>query len=283
MEPLVSIIIPVYNRQDTIMESINSVLKQSYKNMEILVIDDGSTDNTEYVVKQIKDNRILYYKQPQKGACAARNKGILLAQGKYIAFNDSDDVWYENKLQNQIQCLETNSADIVFGKLKETSSGKIVPSHISYGLLPQNVDLSGIGTQTLIAKADVLKNNLFNERLPRLQELELLIRLHLKYKIYCIDEPVVKWRIQNDSISKNINKLYLATQIILNEDNNKLENIPKTKGTILGYLATCKAYQGIDDYILFRDAYKLKGRRLDYIKMILARVGILSRYYKRFK
>ena len=58
MEPLVSIIIPVYNRQDTIMESINSVLKQSYKNMEILVIDDGSTDNTEYVVKQIKDNRI---------------------------------------------------------------------------------------------------------------------------------------------------------------------------------------------------------------------------------
>ena len=95
MEPiknLVSVIIPTYNRAHLIKRSAMSVLNQTYSNLELIIVDDGSTDNTEEVVKSIDDNRVIYIKQPNQGACAARNNGIDHAKGEFIAFQDSDDV-----------------------------------------------------------------------------------------------------------------------------------------------------------------------------------------------
>lgn len=281
-EELVSVVIPVYNRADTIRESIISVLDQSYKNIEIIVIDDGSEDHSEYKIKEIKDQRVKYYRQEKSGACAARNRGILLAQGRYTAFNDSDDIWFRYKLEHQMNALKKYNADIVFGKL-DPGKKKGIPDHIREGFLPKDVDLSGIGTQTLLGKTEIFQSDLFDEDLPRFQELELLIRLHLKYSVYCLDEKVVHYRIRPDSISRDIRKMDMAVLKILEKDEDYLNAIPKTKGTVLGYRGTAMAYQGINAQGLFWEAYQLKGRKLDLLKAIMSGAGLLSSYYKRIK
>lgn len=90
--PLVSVVVPCYNRAAVLEQSVRSVLAQSYAELELILVDDGSTDRTRQVVEKIKDARLRYVYQQNAGACAARNYGAALARGEYIAFHDSDDV-----------------------------------------------------------------------------------------------------------------------------------------------------------------------------------------------
>jgi len=102
--PLISIIIPTFNRADWIKAAIESVLKQTYQNFELLIIDDGSTDNTKKIIS-FCDKKIKYYFQKNKGPSAARNFGIKEANGKYICFLDSDDQWAKTKLERQLNLI----------------------------------------------------------------------------------------------------------------------------------------------------------------------------------
>ena len=97
----ISVIIPTYNRGNMIERAVRSVLNQTYNNIEVIVVDDGSTDNTEEVIKDIKDTSVIYIKEANAGACVARNKGIDVSSGDYIAFLDSDDEWFPEKLEIQ--------------------------------------------------------------------------------------------------------------------------------------------------------------------------------------
>ena len=111
-EKLVSIIMPTYNCGSFIKETIESVLNQTYKNWELIIVDDCSKDNTEEVVKKIKDKRIKYYKLKQNsGAAVARTESMKKAKGYYMAFLDSDDLWYPDKLEKQIMFMEENNYD----------------------------------------------------------------------------------------------------------------------------------------------------------------------------
>ena len=102
-EKLVSVIIPTYNRSSFLKEAIQSVLNQSYNNFEIIVIDDGSEDETEKVIQSFNDSRIKYLKREHTGSPAfIRNQGMKIAKGEYIAFLDSDDLWFPHKLKMQI-------------------------------------------------------------------------------------------------------------------------------------------------------------------------------------
>lgn len=108
---LISIIMPTYNCGLYIGESLESVIKQTYSNWEVIIIDDCSTDNTQEIVNEYvsKDSRIKYFKlDKNSGAAVARNKAITLANGKYIAFLDSDDIWFEEKLSKQINFMKKN-------------------------------------------------------------------------------------------------------------------------------------------------------------------------------
>jgi glycosyltransferase involved in cell wall biosynthesis len=107
-DPITSVIIPTFNRENIIPRAINSVLSQTYKNFEILIVDDGSSDNTEFVIKSLREPRIQYIKQKNSGQAAARNTGINHSIGKYIAFLDDDDYWFPNKLEQQIDQLESH-------------------------------------------------------------------------------------------------------------------------------------------------------------------------------
>ena len=125
--PLVSVIIPTYNRAGHILHALNSVFAQTYKNYEIIVVDDGSNDETETVLKSYR-NRLKYVYQTNAGPAAARNHGVKLAHGDWIAFLDSDDMWLPEKLEKQLgECLRLN-ADFGFHDL--TFKNYITGNHI---------------------------------------------------------------------------------------------------------------------------------------------------------
>ena len=109
MKRKVSVIIPTYNREGILGRSIESVLNQTYTEFELIIVDDGSTDNTRQLVENIHDDRIsYYYVKNNSGAAAARNYGIERAEGEYIAFQDSDDYWHSDKLEKQMKVMESN-------------------------------------------------------------------------------------------------------------------------------------------------------------------------------
>ena len=120
MNELVSIIMPSYNTARFIDKTIESVLKQTYKNWEMLIVDDCSTDNTEEIVSKYDDKRIIYLKNQKKsGAAVSRNKALKNAKGKWIAFLDSDDLWYPTKLEEQINYMKKNKYSFSYTSFEE--------------------------------------------------------------------------------------------------------------------------------------------------------------------
>lgn len=216
---MISIIIPTYNRGNLIKKSIESILMQTYKDFELIIVDDNSSDNTESIVKSIEDNRIKYIRLNKNvGANKARNIGIENSLGEYIAFNDSDDEWKSNKLEIQLQTLIDTNADLVFCSYARYDNGNITIApnknvdieNIFYELLKENL----ISTQTILAKRECLIAEKFDEQLPRFQDWDLVIRLAKKYKIEFVKSCLVDVYLQNDSISKNYKKAKIALDIM---------------------------------------------------------------------
>lgn len=127
MDPMVSIVIPTYNTGEYIQYTLESVFKQTYEDFEVIVVDDGSTDDTKEVL-QVYMERIRYIYQENSGRSEARNTGIKAAKGKYVAFLDSDDLWTPGKLETQIDILEKNhDIDFLFGdKQRFSNDGRII-------------------------------------------------------------------------------------------------------------------------------------------------------------
>ena len=125
MNELVSVIIPAYNRADSVGAAIQSVIDQKYRPLEVIVIDDGSTDSTRKVVcpflQENDELSISYYYQSNGGVSAARNTGINKSKGKYISFLDSDDILLPNKIAHQVDILTKNNADICYGRVRYQS------------------------------------------------------------------------------------------------------------------------------------------------------------------
>lgn len=220
-EEIVSVIIPTYNRAHLIEKAVKSVLAQTYQNLEVIVADDASADNTEAVVRNISDSRVKYVRLPQNsGACAARNEGIRLASGAYIAFNDSDDQWLAEKVRRQLEFLEEHKADIVICKMECMNAdgsflhyfpNKDESSRISYDdLLRYNC----ASTQTFFGKASCFKETPFDVKMPRLQDWDEALRLSQKYTVFFQNEVLVRTFIQSDSISSHPEKGVLAMELL---------------------------------------------------------------------
>lgn len=201
--PSVSVIIPTFNRATFVTEAIESVLAQTYRDYEIIVVDDGSTDNTQQVLAAYKD-KIRYIYQENLGLSSARNTGITNAKGKYIALLDSDDLWLPNKLEEQVQILEDNEdtafvySNFVF--VNETGdfikvgrkAKTFVSGHILKNLLLSNTVLY---PSTWLVKKSCLEDvGFFNTEFKRSEEREMEIRIARKYKMHGIEEPLAKIR-----------------------------------------------------------------------------------------
>jgi len=211
----VSVIIPTYNNEDTIIEAVESVLNQSYKNIEIIVIDDGSTDSTGDLIKKYLD-KITYIKQQNQERSSARNRGILEATGKYIAFLDADDLYLKHKIEHQLNLLEKNQdfgmlysntyyltkRELIETHYKEIS-GKVYPKILKY--------LKYFHTPNLMVRKDILdKVGHFNTELSVHEDWDLWIRISKEAKILFDQIPLSIIRRDHQKMNKKkicINRL----------------------------------------------------------------------------
>lgn len=223
--PTVSIILPTYNRAHLLSRAIQSVLDQTYQDFELIIVDDGSTDNTEEIVKSFNDERIKYIWQGEnKGVSAARNTGIKMAKGKYIAFQDSDDEWMPEKLEKQVRAFEAALPEVgivytgfftVINDKKRyiTSIGvTLEEGDIFSTLLKGNF----IGAPTILIKRECFERvGMFDDLFPPMEDWKLLLKMSRHYQFKCIDEPLVTSYLQPDSISANQSALIKAFKLIL--------------------------------------------------------------------
>lgn len=206
---LVSVIIPTYNRGYVLQRAIDSVLAQTHENLELIIVDDGSTDDTKQLIESIDDERLSYYCLDHKGACTARNFGIDKAKGSYIAFQDSDDSWRRNKLERQLEIMKEKDASITFCSSERWNPAGtmsvVFPDDIKDGFMDYDeISIDNfVKTQCLLMKKECLKNVRFNPDLPRFQDWDLAMRLSKIYKIYYSSEILVDAYVQDDSISKD--------------------------------------------------------------------------------
>ncbi|MBB6449892.1 teichuronic acid biosynthesis glycosyltransferase TuaG [Geomicrobium halophilum] len=207
-EALVSIITPTYNSADFIQETINSVLNQTYQKWELIIVDDCSTDNTLSLIQSYNDARISYYKlKRNSGAAVARNTAIQYSQGDFLAFLDSDDLWEENKLKEQIQFMKENDVGFTFTGyriIKEDGNSTYnyvkPPSVIAYKDLLKN---TAIGCLTVM----IDKNKIPDIKMPDVRAGQdtacWLSILKQGHKAYGINQELAYYRNVDNSISSN--------------------------------------------------------------------------------
>ncbi|MCO5285786.1 MAG: glycosyltransferase family 2 protein [Chitinophagaceae bacterium] len=192
MNELVSVIMPCYNAAEFISEAIQSVLKQTYSNLELIIINDGSTDSSEEEIKRFNDGRIQYFRQENKGQCAASNFGIARAKGEYIKFFDADDVLGEGHLEAQMKRLDgskTVVASCAWGRFYDgnPNSAKFIPESVWKDMKPldwlkaaltQKYDMMGAWVWMIPAPLLKLAGG-WDERLSLNNDFEFSIRLLL--------------------------------------------------------------------------------------------------------
>lgn len=204
-EPLVSIIMPSYNTGSFIEETINSVISQTYKNWELIIVDDCSTDNTDEVVSTFQDERIKYFKNEENsGAAISRNKAISESKGKYIAFLDSDDLWVAEKLTKQISFMEENDYSFTHTQyIQIDENSKPLGVTIS---APKHIRKKGFflycwaGCLTVIYNAE--KVGLVQiEDLEKRNDYAFWLKITKKCDCYLLKENLAMYRRRKDSIS----------------------------------------------------------------------------------
>jgi len=202
--PKVTVIIPTYNCARYIGEAVDSVLAQTYPVHEILVVDDGSTDNTRDVLSKYREP-VRYIPQKNAGPPAARNNGILQATGDYIAFLDSDDLWLPHKLQAQMECFQQHPEyGMVYCDMKTFDDTGIleesvkITRHLTYytgDIFPQLFAETIFQTSALVVRRTCFdKVGLLDTTLPMGDDYEIFLRLARYYHVGCVDEPLILYR-----------------------------------------------------------------------------------------
>lgn len=229
MDEMVSVIVPTYNREKQIERALRSIFRQTYKNYEIIVIDDGSTDQTQEIVSRMKDARIQYIRsEHNQGAAHARNVGIQASKYDYIAFLDSDDEWHPDKLEKQMRKILTASREV--GMIYCRMHGAQEGGHEQYYMPPYEClseSLKGdmfrfllwrnlIGTPTMLIRRECLESTgRFKESLPCLEDYELVLRIAEEWKIDFIDDVLVEvHRTPNSLTSKIIEQLVVQCYLV---------------------------------------------------------------------
>ena len=218
--PLVSVIIPVYNGSNYIEKSIKSVLNQSYKNFELLIIDDGSNDNkrTKTIINNYIDNNIHYIYKNNGGVSSALNTGIKQSKGKYICWLSHDDEFYSNKIQVQLNYFNENPeidfiyTDYDFINSSSENIGECICCEESENILNEMLQAMFICGSTIMFKKECTYNNLFNEELRYTQDAEFWIRnIIKKHKFKHVNQKLSKIRLHDSQGSKNKKNMKIGT------------------------------------------------------------------------
>jgi glycosyltransferase involved in cell wall biosynthesis len=216
--PLISVIIPVYNGEKTIRKTIKSVLNQTFSDLELIVINDGSQDSTLDIVKNLSDSRLQLFSYSNAGQAISRNRGIKQASGEYISFIDADDLWTSDKLERQLAALQNHpDAAVAYSwcnhidaedKVLRPGSRIIANGNIYPQLLVANFLENG--SNPLIRRQALTEVGEFEASLSPAEDWDLWLRLAAKYQFITVPSPQVLYRVSASSASSNIMKMELV-------------------------------------------------------------------------
>ena len=223
LEGLVSVVIPTHNRSAILRKAIESVIAQTYSDVEIIIVDDASTDNTKEVIESFNYDKIKYfYNNTSLGATGARNKGIENSFGEFVAFLDDDDIWYKNKLELQVKLFQNPLVGLVYSSIElffeqynisyNTSPSK--KGSIYKDMLIQNC--VGGTVSAIVRKKALLESGFFDTIFPAREEYDLWIRISKNWEIDFIPKPLVKayYRTNLVRISSNLDSYIKAIELI---------------------------------------------------------------------
>jgi glycosyltransferase involved in cell wall biosynthesis len=208
MENFVSVIIPTYNREQCLKKAIDSVLSQTYPYFELIVVDDGSEDNTAKLVDRISSD-ITYLRQENKGPAAARNRGIDTARYDLVAFLDSDDWFAENKLDVQVKSMRENP-EYLISHTQEIwyRNGRVLNQKIKHrkssgNIFSQSLELCAVSMSTVIMHRQIFERyGLFDEDYPCCEDYDFWLRVSAEQDFLLIDQPLtLKDGGRNDQVS----------------------------------------------------------------------------------
>lgn len=213
--PLVSVIIPAYNNADMVVDAVESVLAQTYQNRELIVVDDGSEDETADKLKPF-EGRLTYIRQDHQGPAVARNAGIRAAKGQFVAFLDSDDIWMPLKLERSLPPFESDSSvGVVYTAVSvhEMDTGRryLQPQYTMSGWISEALfrECRGVNTSTLVVRRDALERvKGFDEEFFRAQDWDLMLRLAEVYRYAHVPEVLTERRLHPKSLSVMHRDLY---------------------------------------------------------------------------
>lgn len=296
--PNVSVIIPTYNREDVISRAIDSVLEQTYTDYEIIIVDDGSTDNTEEVINELQreHDEITFFSQENAGAAVARNHGIRKANGNYIAFLDSDDQWLPEKLETQLELFrESDQANLGFvgaNKIiyKCDSDDEVVSKKDFYQsrfsekeqpfTLEDFLSLKNpISPTTALISAKALEDvGGFDPECPPHEDFELWIRLREQYDFETTWTPLAKYRDWEEGISKTTmsGKKARVKSYIMNKHRDLYRKYPKAHSVILRKIGTEHMLAGNQGKALAHFYKSIKSKPLyfrNYLNFVAAFMG----------
>jgi glycosyltransferase involved in cell wall biosynthesis len=236
-KPIVSVVITTYNRVHLISRAITSVLAQTFQDLELIVVDDGSTDNTREVVQGFTDSRIQYIRfETNRGPAAGRNAGFRAARGRFIAILDSDDWWLPEKLQTQLDGLEALPALPEEVGLVSTSAWYVAGNSMAYGG-DMGIDINeppicqraydsriwgALPSSWLIPRAVIDELGYLDESLSHYEDTDYLIRLTSKYRVFQILKPLVNYSHYGaDALSSNFDRALRARLLVIQKHKSK--------------------------------------------------------------
>jgi glycosyltransferase involved in cell wall biosynthesis len=226
--PLVSVVIPTYNRAATLLRAVDSVLAQTWPAFELLIVDDASTDDTAARIAPYLGGRVALHRRPRNGgATAARNAGIAAARGTYVAFLDSDDEWLPEKLARQVALFEAGPPDLglVYAGLWQLVDGRppvLVPprqrGRVHEALRWRN--LIGTASGVMVRRSVLLATGGFDERLPACEDWDLWLRIARDHRVDAVPEPLLRYHDGNgDRLSNRSRAVFLSIRAIYRRHN----------------------------------------------------------------
>ncbi|WP_315790564.1 glycosyltransferase [Fischerella sp. JS2] len=253
--PLFSIVIPTYNSEKTIRQTIESVLKQTFSDFELIIINDGSTDSTLEVISEFQDSRIKIFSFENAGGNVSRNRGLERATGEFVSFLDADDLWTFDKLESQLNALKANPQAAVAYSWTDyiDEQGKFLLSgtHITAnGNVYEQLLISNFlenGSNPLIRRKALLELGGFDEHLTAAQDWDMWLRLAQNFNFIAVPRVQILYRISANSLSTNLARQEKASLQVLDKacstNTQDLNHLRRKSLTNLYKYLTCKALQ----------------------------------------
>lgn len=287
--PKVSVVIPAYNAMNYLPETVESVLRQTFTDFEVLIIDDGSSDHIVQWASQIADHRVRLISQENQGVSVARNTGITQAQGEYIAFLDADDLWEPTKLEKQVRCLDNNPAVglvhtwMLLVDDQSQSTGRVMKSNAEGEVWNQLIARNIIACPSVIVRRCCFETvGVFDINLRSIEDWDMWLRIASRYPFALIKEPLAYYRQLPGSISKNCQVMEQAFHIVIEKAFDCApSDLLYLKNQSYGHANLCLAWKALQsndrDYKLalhFRQQAILQYPQLrfswEYIRLSLA-------------